>query len=171
VDAQPRLAKLGEKMLGEPGVVLVATVRKDGSPRLSAVEPFFWEGELWLTMMLGSFKAKDLLRDPRILVHSIVTSRSGAAGEFKLRGQAVPERDGELQGRLAAKIGDELDWRPVPGKFHLFRVEVDDVTFIRYDEPTGDQYVTRWPHGAEFVRRGTSATSLGPPEPMSELLV
>ena len=43
-------------------------------------------------------------------------------------------------------------------------------SFIRYDEPTGDQYVTRWPEGTEFVRRGTSATSLGAPEPITDLL-
>ena len=170
-EAQPRLAERGEKMLGEPGVVLVATVRKDGSPRVSAVEPLFWEGELWLAMLFGSYKARDLLRDPRILVHSIVTSRSGAAGEFKLRGRAGPEHDQDLQGRFAAKVADELGWRPVVGQFHLFRVEIEDVTFMRYDEPTGDQYTTRWPEGTEFVRRGTGATSLGPREPMSELLV
>jgi len=76
-----------------------------------------------------------------------------------------------VQSRSAVKIADELGWRPVPGKFHLFTVEVEDVTFIRYDEPTGDKDVTRWPQGAEFVRRGTSATSLGAPEPMSDLLV
>ena len=168
--AQPRLAQLGEEMLGGPGVVLVATVRKDGSPRLSAVEPLFWEGELWLAMLLGSYKAKDLLRDPRILVHSIVTSRSGAAGEFKVRGSALPEQDRELQVRFAAKVAEELGWRPEPGKFHLFRIEIEDVTFVRYDEPTGDQYLTRWPEGTEFVRRGTGATSLGPREPFSALL-
>jgi hypothetical protein len=44
------------------------------------------------------------------------------------------------------------------------------VTFIRYDEPTGDQYVTRWPRGGEFVRRGATATSLGPREPWHDLL-
>jgi hypothetical protein len=169
--AQPRLAQLGEKMLGGPGVVLVATTRKDGSPRLSAVEPLFWEGELWLSMLSGSYKAKDLLRDPRILVHSIVTSRSGAAGEFKVRGRAVPEQDAEVQARYAATVAGELGWRPEPGKFHLFRLGIEDVAFIRYDEPTGDQYLTRWPQGAEFVRRGTSPTSLGAPEPISDLLV
>lgn len=158
-------------MLGGPGVVLVATARKDGSPRLSAVEPLFWEGELWFAMLHGSYKAKDLLRDPRFLVHSIVTSRNGAAGEFKVRGTAVPERAPEIQAQYAATVAVELGWKPEVGKFHLFRVAVEDVTFMRYDEPTGDQYVTRWPEGGEFVRRGTSATSLGRPEPMSDLLV
>ena len=58
-----------------------------------------------------------------------------------------------------------LGWRPEPGRFHLFGVDIDDVTVIRYDDATGDQFVTRWPGTGEFVRRGTSATTLGDPEP------
>jgi hypothetical protein len=46
---------------------------------------------------------------------------------------------------------------------------VDEVTFIRWDPATNDQFVTRWPRRLEFVRR-TSATSVGGPEPRSELL-
>jgi hypothetical protein len=50
-------------------------------------------------------------------------------------------------------------------------VDVEDITFIHWDDATNDQFVTRWPEGLEFVRRGTSATSQGPPEPISDLLV
>ena len=39
---QSRLAALGRRCLGDPGVVLVGTIRRDGSPRLSPVEPLFW---------------------------------------------------------------------------------------------------------------------------------
>jgi hypothetical protein len=81
--AQPRMARLGRERLISPGVVLVATIRRDGTPRLSPVEPFLLDGDLWLSMMWQSAKARDLLRDPRILVHSVITSRDGAAGEFR----------------------------------------------------------------------------------------
>jgi hypothetical protein len=167
---QPRLAELGREKLAGPGVVLVSTIRSDGSPRLSPVEPLFWDGDLWLPMGLESYKAKDLMRDPRILVHSIVTDRDGADGEYKLRGRAELETDGSLNARAAETIAEQLGWSPVPGKFHLFRVDVEDITFIRWDGSNNDQYVTRWPEHEEFVRRGTSATSLGPREPRSELL-
>ena len=166
---QPRLAELGKQKLGGPGVLLVATVRADGSPRISPVEPLFWEGDLWLGMSWRSWKARDLLRDPRVLVHSIVVSRSGEAGEFKARGRATLETGAVEQG-YAETVSAELGWNPVVGKFHLFRLEIDEVTFIRWDDSTGDQYVTRWPPGEEYVRRATSATSLGPPEPMADLL-
>ena len=74
---QPRLAELGRKRLLEPGVVLVATIRANGTPRVSPVEPFILEGGLYLSMLWQSRKAMDLLRDPRVLVHSVVTSRDG----------------------------------------------------------------------------------------------
>jgi hypothetical protein len=43
---------------------------------------------------------------------------------------------------------------------------IQDVTFIRYDDATGDQHVAMWP-AREFIRPGTSATSVGEPEPVS----
>jgi Pyridoxamine 5'-phosphate oxidase len=169
--AQPRFAAVGHEKLGGPGVVFVGTIRKDGSPRISPVEPFFWEGDLWLTMLLDSMKARDLKRDPRILIHSIVTQPDGgfSEGEYKVRGRALEETDAGLQTRIAEAIAERLPWRPEPGKFHLFRIDVDDVTFIRW-EGDNNQYMTRWPEGREQVRRGTSATSVGPPEPHSEYL-
>lgn len=167
---QPRLAALGRERLIEPGVVLVGTIRRDGTPRISPVEPLLWEGDLWLSMLRGSLKAADLIRDPRVLVHGIVTSRDGAAGEYKVRGQAVIESSSERQRGYAEEVARQIGWRPEPGRFHLFRIEIADVTFIRYDEESGDQFVARWPEAIEFVRRGTSATSLGPRQPYHEFL-
>jgi hypothetical protein len=169
-NSQPRLAELGRGRLLARGVVLVGTIRRDGTPRISPVEPFVLDGELWLSMLLGSAKALDLRRDPRILVHSVITSRDGGEGEYKLRGHARVEDDPTVQRRYADAVEQGLGWRPVLGQFHLFGVDIEEVTFIRYVEETGDQYVTRWPHGREFVRRGTSATSLGEPEPYHDLL-
>lgn len=169
-DWQPRLAAVGRQKLLGPGVVLVVTVRRDGTPRLSPVEPFLLDGELWLSMLLNSTKALDLARDPRILVHSVVTGRDGSAGEFKVRGTARAETDPSVQRRYAEAVAGALGWHPTPGEFHLFAVDLDDVTFIRYVDATGDQFVTRWPRGGEFVRRGTSTTTLGVPEPHDELL-
>ncbi len=164
------LAALGRQRLIEPGVVLVATIRRDGSPRLSPVEPFIMDGMLYLSMLWQSRKADDLLRDPRVLVHSIVTSRDGGNGEFKVRGTARVEGDPQLQSRYAAAVAASLGWQPEPGRCHLFSIDIETVVFIRYDDSTGDQHVAAWPHGEEFVRRGTSATSVGEREPVHELL-
>ena len=168
---QPKLAALGLKRLSEPGVVLIGTIRRDGTPRISPVEPLFWDGDLWLSMLWASRKAADLMRDHRLLVHSVVTGRDGSLGEYKLRGDAVAERDFGVQARYASVVHAQLGWAPTPGRFHLFWVDIADVTFIRYDDATGDQFVTWWPSATEYVRRGESATSLGEPEAFSDLLL
>ncbi|MEJ7630536.1 MAG: hypothetical protein WKF54_13170 [Nocardioidaceae bacterium] len=168
---QPGLGVLGRQRLLDPGVALIVTIRRDGTPRLSPVEPWVMDKDLWLSMLWASLKARDLRRDPRVLVHGIVTSRDGGDGEFKVRGLAVVEERTEVQSRYAADVGEHLGWRPEPGRFHLFRVDVHHVAFIRYDDETGDQFTALWPPAHEFVRRGTSATSLGDPTPLRDLLV
>jgi hypothetical protein len=55
-------AGLAQQRLIGPGVVLVATIRRDGTPRLSRVEPYVLDGALWLSMMWQSAKAQDLAR-------------------------------------------------------------------------------------------------------------
>ena len=56
----------------------------------------------------------------------------------------------------------------IPGT--LFAADVDDVTVIGSESETGAQYVARWPTGQEYLRPATTATSLGPPEPVRRLL-
>jgi len=116
-DAQPRLAALGHRRLLDQGVVCVGTIRADGTPRLSPVEPSVLDGVLWLSMLWRSTKAADLRRDPRILVHSVITSRDGGEGEFKIRGRAIAEHDRGVQSRDAAAAGPRLrSSRPVGHK-------------------------------------------------------
>ena len=65
----PELADFGRERLERSGLVLVGTLRKDGWPRISAVEPLITDGQLYLGMMWRSRKALDLLRDPRCTLH------------------------------------------------------------------------------------------------------
>ena len=168
---QPRLAELGRQRLIEPGVLLVGTIRRDGTPRISPVEPWLMDGELWLSMMWQSAKAVDLLRDPRVLVHNAVSSRNGEDGEFKLRGTVRAEASLAVQRRYAEQVANALGWDPVPGMFHLFAAGFDQVSYLRYDDATGDQYVAQWPPAREYVRRGTSPTSVGEPQPRADILL
>lgn len=165
--SQPRLAAAGSQRLLDRGVVLVGTVRGDGTPRVSPVEPFLLDGSLWLSMMWSSTKARDLLRDPRILVHSVITGRDGGEGEFKVRGMARAEHDRGVQARYAAAVSEALGWKPEPGRFHLFAVDIGHATLIEYSDTAGGQHVAMWPPAREFFRRNTSATSVGPPEPVT----
>jgi hypothetical protein len=164
ITGQPTLAALAEEKLLKPGVVLVGTTRRDGSARISGVEPLVMEGELWLSMMTKSAKAFDLRRDPRISVNSIVTAPEPAI-EVKLRGTARLVENAPVQERYAATVGAELGWRPVVGRFSLIAIDIYDVTQIGYDPETHCQHVARWPHCEEHVRPATSPTSLGPRQP------
>jgi hypothetical protein len=96
--AQPRLAVLARERLIDPGVVLVATIRQDGTPRVSPVEPYVLDGDLWLSMMWQSTKARDLLRDPRVLVHSVITDRDGTEGELETSTWRCGRRPGSSSG-------------------------------------------------------------------------
>ena len=104
------LAAVAHDQLVKPGVVLAGTTRRDGSARISGVEPLIMDGELWLSMMPSSVKARDLYRDPRILLHSIVASPSPQA-EIMMRGAVQAETGDEAQRRYAAVVGPHLGWR------------------------------------------------------------
>jgi hypothetical protein len=120
-------------------------------------------------MMPDSAKARDLGRDQRILLHSIVTGPSPPA-EIMIRGTARARTAARLQRRYAAAVEAQLGWRPVPGEFTLFAVDITDVSYIGHDDDSNAQHVARWPAGQEYLRPSLTPTSLGPPRPVSRLL-
>jgi Pyridoxamine 5'-phosphate oxidase len=73
--------------------LLIATVRRDGAPRLSGIEVTIALGELWLGMMPGSMKARDLLRDSRFALHSAPLDLELAEGDAKVSGRAIEVTD------------------------------------------------------------------------------
>jgi hypothetical protein len=128
----------------------MATLRKDGSPRISGTEAQFKDGELWLGSMPGAMKARDLRRDPRIALHSASEDPDDAdpaawAGDAKLAGRAVEVTDPEVLERFG-----------LPGQgAHLFRIDVAEVvrTFVA---PGGTHLVVEMWHegrGLREVRR------------------
>jgi hypothetical protein len=126
--AAPELAERGEKLLRSAGVCLVGTLRADGWPRISPCEVILEEGELMLGMMWQSRKAKDLLRDPRLVVHSAQCDPQAGNGDFKLYGRAQEIPD------------DGTDpTRPRPS--HLFAVDIESAGYISFGD---DRTVLRW---------------------------
>jgi len=166
---QPALGAIVDRLLIEPGVLLAGTIRRDGTPRISGVEPLVLDGYLWLSMMSGSAKTRDLGRDPRVVLNSVITSPSPPA-EAKVRGTARMVTSQDRQERYAATVRDQIGWQPVTGQFALFIIEVADVTYIGSEPGTGAQHVARWPPGEEYIRPQLTPTSLGPPQAVSRLL-
>jgi hypothetical protein len=131
------------------------------------VEPLVLNGDLWPSMMSGSAKSRDLHRDPRVVLNSVITSPSPPA-EIKVRGTARPVTSQARQERYAAAVREQIGWQP--GQFTLFIVEVADVTYIGSEPGTGAQHAARWSPGEEYIRPQLTPTSLGPPQAISRLL-
>src|ERR671924_790581 len=74
---------------------LLATLRRDGSPRVSGTEVTFRDGELWLGMMPNSRKAMDLRRNPRLALHSGSLEVDMAEGDAKISGRAEEITDAQ----------------------------------------------------------------------------
>ena len=125
----PELAALGEAQFARTGLALVGTLRRDGWPRISPVEPFIVEGQLYLGMMWRSVKALDLLRDPRCVVHSTVSNRDGTEGKFKVYGRAVEVNDPEERRRFGDAVFAAIGFRPEEPEFHCFAISIESVVF------------------------------------------
>ncbi len=154
--AVPEIALLGAERFGQTGLALMGILRRDGSPRISPVDPYFADEHLLLGMMLGSKKALDLLRDPRCVVHSVVSDRNGSEGEFKLRGRAVPVSNPEMLERYYEAYAARQGGRPPAGfPAHLFSLDIGSAAFIGWDIAEGEMIVKRWipRHGLRETRR------------------
>jgi Pyridoxamine 5'-phosphate oxidase len=92
----------------------IATLRADGSPRISGIEAAFEDGELVFGSMPNARKGADLRRDPRFALHSATVdpvegSEAQWPGEAKISGRAIAARttdDGGQGDRFRADIAD-----------------------------------------------------------------
>ncbi len=93
--AEPAFAARVRALLDAHKHKTIATLRTDGSPRISGIEVQFADGELTFGSMPGARKGADLRRDPRFALHSAsVAPPEGAeatwSGDAKVAGVAVP---------------------------------------------------------------------------------
>lgn len=147
--ASPKLAALGAESFDRFGVLLLGTLRRDGWPRISPVEPVFASGELELGMIWQSRKALDLLRDPRCNLHSVVSDRHGKEGEFKLWGRARDLADPAEREAYCAALHQKIGWRPNE-PFHAFAIDVESAAYRRFGD-TNKVYALVWKAGGETV--------------------
>ena len=87
--SEPDFARLMKARFDSHKHKMMATLRKDGSPRISGIEATFADGQLWLGMMPGSLKALDLRRDPRVALHSASVDPDMPDGDAKIAGRAI----------------------------------------------------------------------------------
>ncbi len=95
-EQQPELAAFGlERLNGQ--VAYLATIRKDGSPRVHPMTPIIGQGHFFVFMEPTSPKGQDLQRDGRYAIHCAVSDNSGASGEFSITGRAHLIDNAELR--------------------------------------------------------------------------
>ena len=114
----PEMADIGVKLLERFGLAYLATVRRDGAPRLHPVCPFIAQGRLFVATNPASPKRNDLMRDGRYVLHMLPGENDT---EFLVRGRASQVRDDETRAmgiEGASQFGDGT-----------LRVELEELVF------------------------------------------
>ncbi len=142
--AEPDFTDRVRHLLTSQKHMTLATLRKDGSPRISGTELQIEDGNLWLGMMPRSLKALDLRRDPRLALHSPSVdppegAESGWQGDAKVAGHGVEVTEGES-----------------PAGGHRFRIDITEVVLTRVGDPADHLVIESWHPGRGLeVRRRT----------------
>ena len=140
----PELARRTRERFDSHRHKVLATLRKDGSPRISGIEASFKDGELWLGGMWRSLKFLDLMRDPRLALHCApidpeLTTAPGDLIDVKLAGRAVIVNDEEIFAKVAEGAS--------PDSTHLAKVDVDEVSSIVIGDPADHLVIEIWVEG------------------------
>jgi hypothetical protein len=137
--AEPEFAQRVRGLFDAHRHKTLATLRADGSPRISGIETVFEDGDLVFGSMPKARKGADLLRDPRFALHSatvdpIEGAEAGWPGEAKITGRALASStpDGDrFRADIAEVVHTHLDekatvlvvewWTPTGGRQQVER--------------------------------------------------
>ena len=143
VDSAPEFASRAQALFEAGKHKTLATLRRDGSPRISGIEAQFADGELWLGMMANSQKLRDVHRDPRIALHSPSAEPPDDPqrgdewpGDAKLSGRVVPMEDAMRQ--KVAEGAPEGDY---------FTVDIEELVVTHVGTPADHLVVELWKPG------------------------
>jgi hypothetical protein len=128
----------------------LATIRRDGSPRVSGIEVEFRLGEMWLGSMTFARKGGDLRRDPRFALHAGMDEPEAHTGDAKVAGLAVLVDDA-TEVRAYLEAGSATVDQPVE-PFDLFRVDIAEPVTIRLGDPPDHLVIESW-HADQGYRR------------------
>lgn len=116
---------------------VLATVRRDGSPRVSASEVSFYGQDLVLGSMPGAVKAHDLRRDGRFALHANPGDGSMALPDVKISGRAV-EVLGDEQRAWVEQV------QPPSAESHLFRLDITEVVTTEVGDDQQHLLIKLW---------------------------
>jgi hypothetical protein len=126
----------------------LATLRADGSPRISGIEMSFVAGEPWLAGMPGSVKFADLRRDPRFALHSGSAEPEAFEADAKLSGRATEVTADDDLRRFAEAAGVA----PQNMDFVLFRVDLEQAVLVGLNDEKNALLISSWRPGRGLTR-------------------
>ena len=127
----PKLAKRVRRVFDRRKHKVLATLRRDGSPRLSGIEVELSEGEMWVGMMPGSLKARDVRRDPRVALQALSDDPPEDAPELW-------EGDARVTGRAVEVNSEDSD------AGHRFKIDIDEIALTRVGTPADHLLIETW---------------------------
>jgi hypothetical protein len=145
----PEFAATVRRRLEAGPYALLGSIRADGHPRISGVIVTCSERDLWLGMPADSLKIADLRREPRMSLHSSVSSSATSEGDVKVTGHAVPVD------AVDAAYGDFVAAWPRPittGTLAVFRIELVDASQVRLAESRDHHVIEAWRVGEQGTR-------------------
>src|SRR3990170_2093895 len=126
IDSAPEFAQRVQALFDAHRHKTLATLRKDGSPRISGIETQFKDGDMWFGSMKPARKADDLARDPRLALHGPSEDPGSNPlawpGDAKLSGRAVEITDPETLKKMRGGG---------PPNSHVYRVDISEVVLTR----------------------------------------
>lgn len=152
----PEIASFFRARITATGLVLVATTRSDGWPRVSPMDLQIIDDRLYVGSMPNAVKAQDLQRDPRCCIITPLAHKDDRSGEAKAfcRAREITDPDewDQLRARWKAATGFDIGEL---GGAHFFELDIDAAAWQRVE---GDDWrTTSWRAGGsvrERVRNG-----------------
>jgi hypothetical protein len=155
-DDAPRISDVFVRRHTATGnLCLLATLRSDGYPRISPIEPRIFEGQLVIVGMPNTTKFRDLGRDPRFCLHTATVDPYVGDGDAKLWGDARNLQDEDLHQRFATNLFEETGMDLRGQAFDPFYVaDVTGASSVAIED--GQLAITIWrPGEGERVVRKT----------------
>ncbi|MFC9895966.1 pyridoxamine 5'-phosphate oxidase family protein [Nocardia sp. NPDC127579] len=147
VQEAPKIATVFTRRHKATGnLCMLATLRADGSPRISPIEPRVFEGMLVLAGMPNTTKFHDLARDPRFCLHTATVDTMVGDGDAKLFGTVTDLLDREVHARFAQDLFDESGFDIRGQEFdHFYVAELTGASCVEIaDDKLG---ITIWKPG------------------------
>jgi hypothetical protein len=141
-EAEPQFAASARSLMDQRVHKTMATIRSDGSPRISGIEARFIDGELSFGSMPNSPKVRDLAADPRFALHSGSHEPDIWVGDSKFAGTVIEVTDPDIKRAYVEAAGTAP-----PGDYHLYKTDITEIVVVRLGDPADHLVVHRWTPG------------------------